>query len=129
MEVRDSSGDATETINQDLGQRRGWILTIIVGFVLHVCSVILGLQTAGPLCGSPLLPQSPAAEMADLQLQTTDLAASCYRSIDAAAVPVWILMTLGIGLVLTGVTVRIVGIRRSVVRSRNRPGATTQANP
>lgn len=123
MEVRDSSGDTTEAINQELGQRRGWILTIAAGFVLHICSVILGLQSVGPLCGSPMLPQSPAAEEADLQLQTTDLAAECYRNIDAAAVPVWIMLALGVGLVLTGVAVRIVGIRRSVVRSRNRPKA------
>jgi len=45
------------------------------------------------------------------------LAAECYRNIDAATVPVWILMTLGISLVLVGVAVRIVGIRRSVDRS------------
>lgn len=116
MEVRDSPGDATRDINQELSQRRGWILTIAVGFALHILSFGMGLQTVGPLCGSPLLPRSDAAEMADSQMQTTGMAAECYRNIDSASVPVWILMALGIGLVLTGVVVRIVGIRRSVDR-------------
>ncbi|WP_258802350.1 hypothetical protein [Pseudarthrobacter sp. NS4] len=118
MEVRDSPGNATKAIDQELSQRRGWILTIVVGFALHILSIVIGLRTVGPLCGSPLLPQSNAAEMADLQLRTTGLAAECYRNIDSAATPVWILMAVGIGLVLTGVAVRIVGIRRSVDRSR-----------
>jgi hypothetical protein len=117
MEDRDSQGDLTKDIDQELSQRRGWILTIAVGFALHILSFVLGLKTVGPLCGSPLLPQSNAAEMADLQLRTTGLAAECYRDIDSATVPVWILMAVGIGLVLTGVVVRIVGIRRSVARA------------
>ena len=116
MEVRDSPGNATRDINQELSQRRGWILTIAVGFALHILSFVIGLKTVGPLCGSPLLPQSHAAEMVDSQM-ANGLAAECYRNIDSAAVPVWTLMALGIGLVLTGVAVRIVGIRRSVVRS------------
>lgn len=123
MEVRDSPGNTTVDINQELSQRRGWILTIAVGFAVHILSFVIGLKTVGPLCGSPLLPQSRAAEMADLQLQTTGLAAECYRNIDSAAVPVWILMALGIGLVLTGVAVRIVGIRRSLARSGKLTGA------
>ena len=117
MEVRDSPGDATRDINQELSQRRGWLLTVAVGFALHILSFVIGLKTVGPLCGSPLLPNSTAAEMADVQMRTTGLAAECYRNIDAATVPVWILMTLGISLVLVGVAVRIVGIRRSVNRS------------
>ena len=117
MEVRDSPGDATRDINQELSQRRGWLLTVAVGFALHILSFVIGLKTVGPLCGSPLLPNSTAAEMADVQMRTTGLAAECYRNIDAATVPVWILMTLGIRLVLVGVAVRIVGIRRSVDRS------------
>lgn len=91
-------------------------MTIAIGFALHILSFVIGLKTVGPLCGSPLLPQSHAAEMTDLQMQTTGLAAECYRNIDSAAVPVWILMAMGIGLVLTGVAVRIVGILRSVDR-------------
>jgi hypothetical protein len=119
MEDRDSQGNLTKDIDQELSQRRGWILTIAVGFALHILSFVLGLKTVGPLCGSPLLPQSTAAEMADLQLRSTGLAAECYRGIDSATVPVWILMAAGIGLVLTGVVVRIVGIRRSVARAGN----------
>jgi hypothetical protein len=122
MEVRDSPGNSTKDINQELSQRRGWILTVAVGFALHILSFVIGLKAVGPLCGSPLLPHSQAAEMADLQMQTTALAAECYRNIDSATVPVWILMALGISLVLTGVAVRIVGIRRSVNRSE-KPGA------
>ncbi len=118
MAVRDSPGNKTKAIHQDLGQRRGWIVTIAVGFAVQILSVVIGLQTVGPLCGSPLLPQSHAAETADLQLRTTGLAAECYRNIDSASVPVWVLMALGIGLVLTGVAVRIVGIRRSIARTR-----------
>lgn len=100
-------------------------MTVAVGFALHVLSIVIGLRTVGPLCGSPLLPQSEAAEMADLRMRTTGLAAECYRNIDAATVPVWILMALGIGLVLTGVAVRIVGIRRSV----DRPGKLNEVAP
>jgi hypothetical protein len=125
MEVRDSPGDATRDINQELSQRRGWLLTVAVGFALHILSFVIGLKTVGPLCGSPLLPNSTAAEMADVQMRTTGLAAECYRNIDAATVPVWILMTLGISLVLIGVVVRIVGIRRSVDRSE-KPAAAGQ---
>lgn len=43
----------------------------------------------------------------------TGMAAECYRNIDSASVPVWMLMALGIVLVMAGVTVRIVSIRRS----------------
>ncbi|TLM82033.1 hypothetical protein [Pseudarthrobacter sp. NamE5] len=118
MAVRISSGDATKAINQELAQRRGWIVTVAVGFAVQILSIVIGLKAVGPLCGSPLLPQSRAAEISDLQQQTTGLAAECYRNIDSASVPVWILMALGIGLVLTGVAVRIVGIRRSINRTR-----------
>ncbi|WP_163164022.1 hypothetical protein [Arthrobacter sp. Alg241-R88] len=119
MAVRDSPGNTTKAVHRDLGQRRGWILTIAVGFAVQILSVVIGLKTVGPLCGSPLLPQSRAAEMADLQLRTTELAAECYRNIDSASVPVWFLMALGIGLVLTGVAVRIVAIRRSIDPTRS----------
>jgi hypothetical protein len=116
METRDPEG-ATSNINQELSQRRGWLLVIAVGFGLYLLSIVLGLQPVGPLCGSPLLPQSRAAEISDLELGTSGLAAECYRSIDSASVPVWIIMALGVGLVLTGVAVRIVGIRRFIARS------------
>lgn len=118
MAVREPEG-TTRSINQELGQRRGWILTIAVGFALQLLSFVVGLKAVGPLCGSPLLPNSRAAEISDAQGQTVGLATECYRNIDTASVPVWILMALGIGLVLTGVAVRIVGIRRSVARAGN----------
>lgn len=118
MAVQDPEG-TTRKINQELGQRRGWILTIAVGFALQLLSFVIGLKAAGPLCGSPLLPHSRAAEISDAQGQTVGLAAECYRSIGSASGPVWIVMALGIGLVLAGVAVRIVGIRRSVARGGN----------
>jgi hypothetical protein len=119
MELRDSPADTTRAIDQELAQRRGWLLTIAVGFALHILSVVIGLKAVGPLCGSPLIPNSRAAEISDSQLHTTGLAAQCYRTIESAAGPVWILMAAGISLVLAGVAVRIYGIRRSVNRSRS----------
>lgn len=116
MEVRDSPGASTRAINQELGQRRGWIVTVAVGFALHILSVVIGVRAVGPLCGSPLLPRSREAEIVDSLQLTTGLAAECYRKIDSASLPVWMLMALGIGLVLTGVAVRIVGIYRSFAR-------------
>jgi hypothetical protein len=123
MEVRDSPGNSTVDINQELSQRRGWILTIAVGFAFYILGFVIGMKSVGPLCGSPLLPQSRAAEIADLQMQAGGLAAECYRNIEAATVPVWSLMAVGIGLILTGVAVRIVGIRRSFARSGTLTGA------
>lgn len=116
MAVRDPES-TTKNINHELSQRRGWILTIAVGFALQLLGFVIGLKAVGPLCGSPLLPDSRAAEISDAQGQTAGLAAECYRNIDSAAVPVWVVMALGIGLVLTGVAVRIVGIRRSVAQA------------
>ncbi|MCU1519133.1 MAG: hypothetical protein JWQ75_3854 [Pseudarthrobacter sp.] len=117
MDVRDSPANTTRAINQELGQRRGWLVTVAVGFALHILSLVIGVRAVGPLCGSPLLPRSREAEIVDSLQPTSGLAAECYRNIDSAAVPVWMLMALGIGLVLTGVAVRIVGIRRSVART------------
>lgn len=114
MAAQDSAENSTRSINQELSQRRGWILVIAVGLAVHILSIVIGLRPAGPLCGSPLLPESQAAEMADAQLHITALAPECYRNIEAAAAPVWILMAFGIGLVLLGVAVRIIGIRRSL---------------
>ena len=114
MEVRDSPGKpVTQAVNPEPGTRRGWIWTIVGGFAVDIFGFVLGLQKAGPPCGSPLIPQSQAAEMLDSLRQGTQAAAECYRKIDSASVPVWILMALGIGLVLTGITVRVVSIRRS----------------
>ena len=76
--------------------------------------IVFGLQKTGPLCGSPLVPDSRAAEAFDALHRGAGAAASCYRSIGAAAVPTWVLVALGVVLVLAGVTVRIVAISRSV---------------
>ena len=114
MEVRDSPRKpAAPAVNPEPGTPRGWIWMIVAGFAAHILSFVLGLQAAGPLCGSPLLPQSRAAEMFDSLRHGTGVAAECYRNIDAASVPVWILVALGLGLVLAGITVRVVSIRRS----------------
>lgn len=112
MVLQGSRGNATRNIDKELSQRRGWLLTVAVGFALHILSIVIGLKPAGDLCGSPMVPNSGAAELSDAQLSTTGLAAQCYRDIAAAAVPVWTMMGLGICLVLVGVAVRIVGIRR-----------------
>ena len=91
-------------------QQRTWLWIVAAGFDVYILGFVIGLQPSGPLCGSPLLPDSRAAEMLDLQ-QGGGAAASCYRSIDSDSVPVWILMGVGVGLVLTGVVVRIIRIR------------------
>jgi hypothetical protein len=75
--------------------------------------IIFGLQRTGPLCGSPLMPESRPAEVFDALHRGAGAAAACYRSIGAAAVPTWLLIALGVLLVLAGVTVRIVSISRS----------------
>lgn len=85
-----------------------WI--VAAGFDVYILGFVIGLQPSGPLCGSPLLPNSRAAELADLE-QGGTAAATCYRTIDSDSVPVWILMATGICLVLVGVVVRIVRIR------------------
>jgi hypothetical protein len=112
MAVQGSQDNATRNIDRELSRRRGWILTVAVGFALHILSIVIGLRPAGELCGSPLVPHSGAAELSDAQQSTTGLAAACYRDIATASAPVWMLMGAGIALVLAGVAVRIVGIRR-----------------
>lgn len=86
-----------------------WI--VAAGFDVYILGFVIGLQPSGPLCGSPLFPNSRAAEQLDFAQGNVGAAATCYRTIEADSVPVWILMALGVGLVLTGVVVRIVRIR------------------
>jgi len=81
----------------------------------------------GPLCGSPLIPESRPAEVFDALHRGAGAAAACYRSIGAASVPTWILIALGVLLVLAGVTVRIVSISRSAPYGQN--GAGTGSAP
>ncbi|MFP5367756.1 MAG: SHOCT domain-containing protein [Actinomycetes bacterium] len=92
--------------------RRGWIWLIAAGFAVSVVGIIVGMQKAGPLCGSPLIPQSREAEIFDALRPGSQAAAECYRNIDAAAVPAWTLIALGIMVVLTGVIIRVVTINR-----------------
>jgi hypothetical protein len=92
--------------------RRGWIWLIAAGFAVSVAGIVVGLQKAGRLCGSPLIPQSPEAEVADMLRGGAGAAAECYRNIDSAAIPTWTLIVLGIAVVLTGVIIRVVTINR-----------------
>ncbi|HEY1157697.1 MAG TPA: hypothetical protein VGE95_15600, partial [Arthrobacter sp.] len=98
---------------QGLWQRRMWMWIAAAGLDVYILGFVIGLQPAGPLCGSPLVPNSRAAELLDQQQGGGGAAAACYRSIDADSVPVWALLALGIALVIAGVAARIVTIRRS----------------
>lgn len=98
---------------QGLWQRRVWMWIAAAGLDVYILGFVIGLQPSGPLCGSPLVPNSRAAELLDQQQGGGGAAAACYRSIDADSVPVWILLALGIALVIAGVAARIVTIRRS----------------
>ncbi|MCC2660076.1 MAG: hypothetical protein K0R37_850 [Arthrobacter sp.] len=93
--------------------RRGWVWLIAAGFAASIAGIVVGLQKAGPLCGSPLIPQSREAEMLDALRPGSRAAGECYRNIDAAAVPTWALIALGILAVLIGVIIRVVTINRS----------------
>lgn len=77
--------------------------------------VVIGVRVAGPLCGSPCSREAVQRRYPTQCTSRPDWR-QCYRSIDSAAVPVWMLMALGLGLVLTGGAVRIVGIHRPVAR-------------
>ncbi|WP_457972995.1 SHOCT domain-containing protein [Arthrobacter sp. D1-17] len=92
--------------------RRGWIWLIVAGFAVSIAGIIVGLQKVGPLCGSPLLPQSREAEIFDALRTGSRAAGECYRNIDAASVPTWVLIALGIVVVLIGVVIRVVAINR-----------------
>lgn len=105
-------GDIESNGRPDPMARRGWIWLIATGFAVSIVGIIVGLQKAGPLCGSPLIPQSREAETFDALRTGSRAAGECYRNIDAAAIPTWILIALGILVVLTGVIVRVVTINR-----------------
>ena len=95
-----------------------WLWLIGAGFAVLLVGIVVGLQKTGPLCGSPLVPDSRAAEVFDALHRGAEAAARCYRSIEAAAVPTWVLIALGVVLVLAGVAVRIIAIGRSATRGR-----------
>lgn len=104
----------TQTARREPGRQRGWIRPIVAGFAVSIIGIIVGLQKAGPLCGSPLMPQSRSAEIFDSLRQGSGVAAECYRSIASAEVPTWILIVLGIVVVLTGVIIRVVSLNSTV---------------
>ena len=83
------------TALHDPRTRRGWIWLIVAGFAVSVAGIIAGLQKAGPLCGSPLIPQSRQAEIFDALRSGSRVAGECYRRIDAAAAPTWMLIAAG----------------------------------
>jgi hypothetical protein len=97
----------------DLRTRRGWIWLIVAGFSVLVMGIIVGLQKTGPLCGSPLLPQSRPAEIYDSLRRGSKAAAECYRNIESASIPTWGLIALGVLLVLAAVVIRVVSINRN----------------
>jgi uncharacterized membrane protein HdeD (DUF308 family) len=99
----------------DLRTRRGWIWLIVAGFSVLVAGIIVGLQKTGPLCGSPLLPESRSAEIFDSLRRGSKAAVECYRNIDSASVPTWGLIALGVVLVLAAVVIRVININRSSV--------------
>jgi hypothetical protein len=96
-----------------LWRRRMWMWIVAAGLDVYILGFVIGLQPSGPLCGSPLLRESHAAELIGLQKAGIGAAAVCYKNIDADSVPVWTLMALGVFMVIAGVAVRIIIIRRS----------------
>jgi hypothetical protein len=114
----------TQTVQWEPGAQRGWIRLIVVGFAVQIIGIIVGLQKAGPLCGSPLLPGSRSAEIFDSLRHGSTAAAECYRNIASAEVPTWSLIGLGIVLVLTAVTIRVVSINRYAGGTADPPPAS-----
>ena len=105
-------GDIESNVRQDPMTRRGWVWLIAVGFAVSIVGIIVGLQKAGPRCGSPLVPQSREAEILDALRPGSRAAGECYRNIDAAAIPTWTLIALGLVMVLIAVVIRVVTINR-----------------
>jgi len=117
----------TQTPKREPSTQRGWIRLIVAGFAVSIIGTIVGLQKAGPLCGSPLMPQSRAAEIFDSLSKSSGTAAECYRSIASAELPTWILIVLGIVVVLTGVFIRVLSLNRSPAGTADLRGRSTSA--
>ncbi|MDQ0145978.1 hypothetical protein [Pseudarthrobacter niigatensis] len=113
MAMHDSPAKPTAAGNRGLWRRRMWMWIVAAGLDVYILGFVIGLQPSGPLCGSPLLRESHAAELIGLQKAGIGAAAVCYKNIDADSVPVWSLMALGVLMVIAGVAVRIIIIRRS----------------
>jgi hypothetical protein len=116
------------TVRRNSAAWQIWIWLIGAGFAVLLAGIVFGLQQTGPLCGSPLLPDSRAAEAFDALHRGAKAAAGCYRSIEVAAVPTWILIAFGVVLVLAGVAVRIVAISRTAA-SIQKAGGTRHGSP
>lgn len=114
MAMQDSPAKTVTVRDKGPWRRRMWMWIVAAGLDVYILGFVLGLQPSGPLCGSPLLRESHAAELIGLQKAGIGAAAVCYKNIDADSVPVWTLMAVGVFLVMAGVAVRIVSIRRSV---------------
>ena len=110
------------TVPRSSAAWQAWLWLIGAGFAVLLGGIVFGLQGTGPLCGSPLMPESRPAEVFDALHRGAGAAAACYRSIGAAAVPTWILIALGVLLVLAGVTARIISISRSAPFEQNAGG-------
>ncbi|MDQ0118063.1 hypothetical protein J2T22_001240 [Pseudarthrobacter defluvii] len=113
MAMHDSPVKPTTARNRGLWRRRMWMWIVAAGLDVYILGFVIGLQPSGPLCGSPLLRESHAAELIGLQKAGIGAAAVCYKNIDADSVPVWSLMAVGVFMVIAGVAVRIIIIRRS----------------
>lgn len=111
MEMHDAPAKPVSAGKLGFWQQRAWMWVVAAGLDVYILGFVIGLQPSGPLCGSPLFPNSRAAEQLDFAQGGVGAAATCYRTIETDSVPVWILMAVGVGLVLTGVVVRIVRIR------------------
>ena len=114
------------TVQPDPMTRRGWVWLIAAGFSVSITGIIVGLQKAGPLCGSALMPQSRAAEIFDALRSRSRAAAECYRSVDSSAVPTWTLIVLGIALVLAGVIIRVSEATNRYAASAASPSVVSQ---
>jgi hypothetical protein len=113
MEMRGTAAQPGPAGKLGLWQQRTWLWIVAAGLDIYILGVVIGLQPAGPLCGSPLIPTSKAAELVDLEQAGIGAAAACYRNIDSDSIPVWSLIALGVLLVVVGVVARIINIRRS----------------
>lgn len=113
------------SVPQDTSKRRGWIWLLVSGIATTIIGIIVGSQKTGSLCGSVFKPDSLAAELYDT-MGGYGGAAECRRNIASAAVPIWILIVLGIVLVLTGIIVRAIGKNRPAAVPTHAPSAASQ---
>jgi uncharacterized membrane protein HdeD (DUF308 family) len=102
----------TQTVRQLDKKSRSWMWLVASGLVMVVLGTVIGFQKAGALCGSPLNPQSPVAEMLDTFAGSHGAVADCRKIIAEHAVPTWGLIILGVAVILLGILVRAVIMSR-----------------